>query len=242
LLLFPRTAALGALLALADGAQVFMLNMSYDVPVKLLSFQLIPLALLVLAPDLRRLATAVFSSRPAPPSAPRALFASARANRWALAAQALFACYLIAGNLYGSVTSFNRYGPGRPKSELYGIWQVQSFTLDGQSRPALDTDAERWRRVIFDNPDAMFVQGMDDAARAYPASINLPARLLTLSKISDKSWKAVFRLAQPAPGALRLDGMMDGHHLEIALQLMDRNRFVLTSRGFHWVQDYPFNR
>ena len=35
LLLFPRTTMLGALLAVADMTEVWMLNMTYDVPVKL---------------------------------------------------------------------------------------------------------------------------------------------------------------------------------------------------------------
>ena len=41
LLLTPRTTTLGALVCLADMIQVFMLNMTYDVPVKLFSFHLI---------------------------------------------------------------------------------------------------------------------------------------------------------------------------------------------------------
>src|SRR5262249_59191874 len=41
LLFIPRTATLGALICLANMTQVFVLNMTYDVPVKLFSFQLI---------------------------------------------------------------------------------------------------------------------------------------------------------------------------------------------------------
>ena len=55
LLLTPRTTTLGALVCLADMIQVFMLNMTYDVPVKLFSFHLILFSLFLLAPDARRL-------------------------------------------------------------------------------------------------------------------------------------------------------------------------------------------
>jgi hypothetical protein len=41
LLIVPRTATLGALISLADMIQVFTLNMTYDVPVKLFAFHLI---------------------------------------------------------------------------------------------------------------------------------------------------------------------------------------------------------
>ena len=46
LLIVPRTATFGALISLADMILVFMLNMTYDVPVKLFAFHLILLCLL----------------------------------------------------------------------------------------------------------------------------------------------------------------------------------------------------
>ena len=42
---------LGALVGLAATLQVFVLNMAYDVPVKLFSFHLILMTLVLLAPD-----------------------------------------------------------------------------------------------------------------------------------------------------------------------------------------------
>jgi hypothetical protein len=63
LLIFPRTAIFGALICLADMLEVFMLNMTYDVNVKLISVHLILLALLLLTPDLRRLVNVFPGSR-----------------------------------------------------------------------------------------------------------------------------------------------------------------------------------
>ena len=31
-------------------------------------------------------------------------------------------------------------------------------------------------------------------------------------------------------------------HAQMQLQLFDRNKLLLVSRGFHWIQEYPFNR
>jgi len=28
----------------------------------------------------------------------------------------------------------------------------------------------------------------------------------------------------------------------VQLQLWDRNKLLLVNRGFHWIQEYPFNR
>ena len=39
-----------------------------------------------------------------------------------------------------------------------------------------------------------------------------------------------------------LDGNMNGHQLQMQLQLFDREKLLLVSRGFHWIQERPFNR
>ena len=59
LLVVPRTTMLGALICLADMIQVFVLNMTYDFGLKLISFHLILMSLILLAPDFRRLANVV---------------------------------------------------------------------------------------------------------------------------------------------------------------------------------------
>jgi hypothetical protein len=55
LLIFRRTTLLGALCSAGATFQVFLLNMCYDVPVKLMSGHLFLMALLLIAPDAWRL-------------------------------------------------------------------------------------------------------------------------------------------------------------------------------------------
>ncbi len=76
LLIFPRTATLGALIAMADMMQVFVLNMTYDVPVKLLSFHLIVMSLLFLAPNILQLFNFFFQERTSGPRIPGAALPS----------------------------------------------------------------------------------------------------------------------------------------------------------------------
>jgi hypothetical protein len=244
LLIFPRTTTLGALICLADATQVFLLNMTYDVPVKLLSIHLILLALFLLSFDARRLANFFFLDRAARPSSQPPLFRRPRANRIALVVQILFGLWLIGANLYGSISVYNVYGPGRPKSPLYGIWDVQDFSMDGQSRAPLLTDTQRWRRLIFDFPQYVSIQDMDeDTSHLYSAKIDMNAKTVALTSFTDKNWKAAFSFAQPAPSQLVLDGSTtDGHKIHAQLELFDRSKFLLVSRGFHWISERPFNR
>lgn len=242
LLLTPRTATLGALVCLADMIQVFMLNMTYDVPVKLFSFHLILFSLFLLAPNLRRLLDFFFTDRTVAPSRQASLFHSVRANRVAVAVQVAFGLYLIGMGIYSGMGAWKRYGGARPKSALYGIWNVDEMSVDGQLRPALFTDHDRWRRVVFDFPTFTSFQRPDDTFTGYGSTIGEKDSTLTLTKPADKNWKASFTYARPAPDRLLLNGSMDGHQVQMKLKLLDRDKFTLVNRGFHWINEYPFQR
>jgi uncharacterized membrane protein YphA (DoxX/SURF4 family) len=242
LLIFPRTTTLGALVSLADMTQVFMLNMTYDVPVKLLSFHLILLSLFLLAPEFQRLADFFFSNRTVRPSTQPQLFIKPRANSIAFAAKIVLGVWLLGTAVYGGWTDWHTYGGGRSKSPLYGIWDVDELSIDGQLRSPLLIDYDRWRRAVFDHPDDMAFQRMDDSFAHYGASINASDKTMVLTKRSDKGWKANFTFQRTAVDGLILDGSMDSHKIHMRLQLVDRSKFMLVSRRFHWIQEYPFNR
>ena len=242
LLIVPRTTMLGALVCLADMTQVFMLNMTYDVPVKLLSFHLVLLSLLLLAPDFRRLANLFVLDRPAGPSTQPPLFATPRANRIALAAQVVFCLVLVGTNAYGSWAARQEFNSDSFRSALYGIWDVDQLAVDGQMRSPLLNDYGRWRRAIFDFPKRMAFQRMDNTFARYGASIDVAKSSMELTKDDDKSWKSTFAFQRPASDQLILDGVMDRHKVHMQLTLVDRKKFVLVNRGFHWMQEAPFNR
>jgi hypothetical protein len=165
------------------------------------------------------------------------LFRGVRANRIALAAQIIFGLWLVGLACQQSWGYWNTVGGGRPLPALYGIWEVRQMSIDGQPRPPLLTDSTRWRRAIFDYPDRMAFQRIDESFVPYGASVNLPERTLALTKKDDQNWTANFTFQRPAEDQLMLDGRMDNHQVHMELQLTDRNKFLLVSRGFHWVQE-----
>jgi hypothetical protein len=239
LLIVPRTATFGALISLADMILVFVLNMTYDVPIKLPAFHDILLACFLLAPDVQRLVRFLLLRRTTSLSTEAELFRGVRANRIALAAQIILGLWLIGMNCNHYYGSWRTQGGGRPLPPLYGIWEVRQMSIDEQPRPPLLTDSTRWRRAIFDYPDRMVFQRTDDSFALYGASVNLPDRTLALTKRDDQNWTASFTFQRPAGDQLILDGRMDNHQVHMELQLTDRNKFLLASRGFHFINETP---
>ncbi len=242
MLLIPGMTLLGASASVIVSSYVFVLNMTYDVPVKLFSFHLILMSLVLLLPDFPRLTNLYFLNRPVGPSTQPRLFGTRRANAIAAVCQIVIGMWILGMNIHGSWEGWKTYGGGRTKSALYGIWNVDQLSIDGQIRSPLLNDYGRWRRVIFDFPTSVSFQRMDDTLASYSAAIDAAQNTLSLTKGSDKTWKANFKFQRPAPDQLIVDGDMDGRKVHMQLQLFDRNKFVLVNRGYHWIQEFPFNR
>ncbi len=238
LLFVPRTATLGALASLASMAQVFLLNMTYDVPVKLLSFHLLLISAVLLAPQARRLANVLVLARPAEPATQPPLFSSDRRNRIAAAVQVALGVWVTVGCLVLNVQVWNEVGGGSPKPEFYGIWEVTDFTVDGKTLPPLTTDEIRWQRLVFDTPGAVTYQRMDGELVDVVAAAG--TNTLTLTSGTDAAPMATFTVDRPAPDRLRLDGRLDGRPVTMSLRRQPLEDFLLRNRGFHWVQEQPF--
>jgi hypothetical protein len=208
LLFVPWLSRLGAIVCVADAVQIFTLNMTYDVPVKLFSFHLILMSLFLLAPDMKMLVEAVVRRRPGHPAL--------------IAAQLAFAVYFISISAYSAQTGWHSFGGGAPKPPFYGIWNVDRMFVDGIERSPLVTDYGRVRRVVIQNGTALSLQRMDETFSGYPV------KTFTLQRID--------------PDHLTVTGSLDGHTVDMRTSLVDRSTFLLVSRGFNWIQEYPFNR
>ena len=144
--------------------------------------------------------------------------------------------------LYETYGAYNIYGAGAPKSPLYGVWNVDELVLDGAVRPPLVTDESRWRRVVFDHVDYFTIQNMDDSRRSYAMKMDAGKKTMTLSQSDKPKWKSAFTYQRPDPEHLLLAGTFDGHPVRATLHRTDPTKRLLTSRGFHWINEYPFNR
>jgi hypothetical protein len=238
LLLAPRTTMLGAMICLASMMQVFIFNMTYDVGVKILSFQLSLMSLFLLTPDFPRLVNLFVLNRPAGASTEPHLFQTRHANRIALAVQITFGLYLL--GVYANIGRTFWYadgGGGSPKSPLYGIWNVQELAVDGEPRPPQLNDYDRrWRRVIFDGPQWIFFQRTDDSFVRYGVSIDVQQNTLALTKGHSRSWHSNFTFERPDSDQLLLEGQMDGHRINMKLQLVEFDTFRLLNSRFRWVR------
>jgi hypothetical protein len=238
ILLFPRkTATLGALMSIGVMSNVVALNFSYDVPVKLYSSHLLAMAVFLVLPDARRLANFFILNRPAERVSVQPLFRRPLLNRGAVVLGSLFLIAVVGTTLYQSYDQRRSFIAQR--SPLYGVWEVQEFTLT-QATPT--ASAQRWQRVIFDSPRRVAVQTAAEPHQRFMSQLDQEKRTLTLSKREDPSWKAILTYEQVSPDVITLTGPLNGSDMTVRLHRTEERKFLLTDRGFHWINEFPFNR
>jgi hypothetical protein len=241
LLLIPRrTALLGALVSVGALGNVVMLNIGYDVSVKLYAFHLFLAAAFLVAPDLRRLADLFLWNRPVEPRAIRPLFARRWLHRGTLAARAAFFAGIVALSLHEAYGT-SRLRGAEPKPPLYGIWEVDRFSLDGVERLPLWTDPLRWRRAVV-GFEVLYLHLGDDSRRFYRLARDPAGGMLRLTSAGREKRTEVLSYRQAAPGLLSLAGRWDGHAVRAELRRGRDPASFPVNRGFHWIHEPAASR
>jgi hypothetical protein len=242
LLFLPQTALLGALVTFAVTTGVFMVNMTYDVPVKLFAFHLVVMSIVLFAPDIPRLLDMFVFNRPVAAKPTPQYGSTARARKGWLAAQLLFTVWMLVVHIWGGERSWKSFGGGAPKSIFYGVWDVDSMTVDGTVRPPLTTDSTRYSHAVFQTPGSLTFQKMDQTFENLSAQIDTVAHSIVLKNPGRPAWQGSVSYQRPVATRLVLDGDLGGKRVQLVMTQHDLNKFLLVSRGFHWVQQLPVNR
>ncbi len=241
LLIIPRTETLGALVCIGAMSNVLMLNMGYDVMVKLLSLHLLLIAMVLVVPDLKRLANFFVFNRRVEPAKAHWLFRSKRINQIAIVAQIALSIVLVAFYLNLHEHNFRRAFQHRSIA-LYGAWSVEDFTVDGQVRPPLLTDPMRWQRIIVESTNAVTVQSMTDSKQFFDLHVDAGSKSFSIRSPDNWMSRADFTYENRQPDVLTLKGAMNGHQIEATLRRLDESHFILVNRGLHWINEYPFDQ
>jgi uncharacterized membrane protein YphA (DoxX/SURF4 family) len=232
LLFFPRFTLLGAMVSAATMANVFMMNMSYDIPVKLYSFHLLLMSVWLLLPDLQRLANFFVFNREVKPPVQSAFFQRKWLNVSLVAIQLLLGLYLTSSDVYYSYRRARTTGFLAPRTPLYGIWKVDEFTVGGQ--PPQPDDQMRWQQAIFDNGFEVVVQSVGGKRYRFLHQTDIQKKKITLWRRGNVQGMEI-AFDRPQPDVLTLDGNVDGKQIHAKLHHVPEPKFLLNTRGFHWI-------
>ena len=244
LLFFRRTTAAGALLLLPVMGNVVLLNFCYDVPVKLYSVHLWLLCLFLAAPALPRLVSMLVLNRAVAPVPQPRLLLSRRAR---IAGSVLYTG--LAGALAFQAIALSWPAPARVESSnpwletggVRGTFDVEDMTLEGFALEA--SDPVRWKRVWITR-DGIRIDRTDGWTQAYRSArpIDGPAWVDLWPVAETRGTQPAFLDLHRDGGGLILEGRFEGSLVRARLAKSEGADSLLMTRGFHWINEEPFNR
>ncbi len=243
LLLFRRTTTAGAIVTVLVMGNVMAMNYSFDIPVKLLSTTVVIMCLFLLGKDMVRLINFFILNKPAEAGKTAAPFIRKRWLRISLLSfKVLLVGYTLVMVVYGSYSALSQYGDAAPKPPLYGIYDVKTFIRNRDTIPPLKTDATRWNKLVINYQGNAAVKMITDSTEYFAFEPDTAARKIIVYTYDDTTHKSAFTYTWPEKELLEVRGSWKGDSLTIRMQQFDLNKFKLVSRGYNWINEYPYNR
>src|SRR5688572_1250649 len=249
LLLYRGTVTAGLFAAVGAFLNVVMINLSYDVPVKLFSMHLLFASLFLLALDSRRLVRFLVLNRATPPTAAYDFPFAKPWQRWGgRAVKAFFVWQILLQPMQGGWTRYKTVnappvqGPFRQ-----GVYDVKHYVVNGDTIPAASPDTLRWKDLIIDNAGAGSVNTRDGVFwRRYGRGYfryrpDTSTRMVSVWKIStiprDSTFLFTMRYEVPDSTLIRFHTKIRDDSIHVELVRVPRH-FQLSERQFHWLSEY----
>ncbi len=229
LLLWRRTYVIGAAILIGVMTNVVLLNVCYDVCVKLFSLTILVLLFVLVAPQARRLAGAMlgYAAREVPPRV-RGTVAAEGVRR----ALKIIAILMIAVYAYRHWVVGDWLRAWRTPTVLQGSWRAERVWIDGVERAPLFTDNARWRKLIF-HEYGLTIRFATDRREHMRVEVDPKAQTIVVSK---GVFRNVWQFERPDDDHLVI------HSAHVDAELVREPEPLLKTRGFQWVQEAPFNR
>lgn len=243
LLFHRRTATLGAAVSAIVLTNVVMMNICYDIPVKLYSSLYLVMAMMILAPFARRLAGVFLLHRPVEPEA---MEASTRHGwmKWTrLGLKLLFLGSLLVSQIGWGWNAWLHRAP--EPGPLNGLYEIESLRIDGVDHPPVFTDKGRWRWIEI---GATYVRIATVDGHTTPwckASFDPKAGSLAIQPgRAPRAWEI------PGPSGslsaafmdathLHLSGTLGGKTADVVARKTDSSEFPLVTHRIHWISELP---
>lgn len=242
LVVFRRTTTIGAFIIIGVMTQVAMMNLMFDIPVKLFSIHIVLMALILFLTDIDRFVRVFFQNKSVdnydfyhPISSNTYHKIIGYLKKIGLPLLLIGACIL--GYLAElNISDINH----RPK--FYGIWEAEQVVKNKDTIPPIISDKNRWRYLIIERKGSVAVKTMSDELIRFKSSIDTTTFQLNLtdSKVETDTFKLNFQTSDDL--RLQLKGKIKDDVFDMTFRKIPIDSFTLMNTGFRWINERPFNR
>ncbi|MEO6541788.1 MAG: hypothetical protein ABIN74_12370, partial [Ferruginibacter sp.] len=241
LLLYRRTATMGALIATAVFINVMMLNLCYDIPVKLYSMNLVLLCLYLLVNEYRRIACFFVLNRPAPTCS---VYDYPLTKKWMRVTRIIIKLaiiFLLGKSFYENLQYFNKVKQATAHKDFKpGVYDVTKYVVNKDTLPALITDTIRWKDLIIENNELGSINTSDTMFKRrygrgyFIFTVDTLQPVINFEKNGQPFLSMHYRLSDST--TIQLWGKNRNDSVFIELKKSARH-FQLAEKQFHWLSE-----
>jgi len=249
LLLYRRTATLGAFVATGVFINVMMLNLCYDIPVKIFSMQLVFVSLFLLANESKRLICFFILNRPADTCS---IYHFNYSKKWMKVTRYILKSVLIllivvipfGKGLFSLIPDF-RITKAKQPIFKNGFYEVSDYSVGKRNAPLAFADTMRWKNIVLENGGGSVETGDTTFKKRYNRhyfgyTFNEMQRTVSfVRKMPNNIDSALItmRYTKPDSNTIKLWGTHGKDSLFVELKLTKRH-FQLAERQFHWLSEH----
>jgi len=242
LLLFRRTQTLGAIITLMTAMNVMAVNYFYDVPVKLLSTHLVLMTLFLLSRDLKRVLSFLLTNKPveqltviARPKLKKAV------NIFLNVLKAVIIIYALGDGVIDALSSKKIYGSDAPKPDLYGVYEVTNLVINNDTITNYKND-RLWKHIVFENEGRATVYKRNASRSFYSVEVDTANQNVKFyASRNDANDYFDFKYTK-TDSTLNYNYIYKNDTISGQTKYLNKEDFLLTGRGFNWINERPFNR
>jgi len=242
LLLWRRTASLGAFFATGVFINVMMLNLCYDIPVKIFSMQMVFLCLFLLLNESKRLVCFFILNKPADLCS---IYHFEYTKKWMrisrIVLKLLFIVIAVGFQINNDWGYFKLvHKEVKQQAIKNGVYEVTGYSANNTQ--LLLTDSLRWKDAVFENgTGSTIVADTSFRLRYGRAYFGFKAdsaqHKITIIKSLDGSVIYNFDYVLPDTSSVRLTGKTRQGDVVINLKRTKRH-FQLAEKQFHWLSEH----
>ncbi len=244
LLLYRRTIPLGLVVGFGVFLNVFVMNLCYDIPVKLYSMQIVIGCLFLLVIDIRKYLNFFILNKP---TVPTSGYDYRFGKKWQRAGRivlkTLFILIVVGYNFYDCINWYQETHAVEKSVIPKGVYEIKTFRKNNQLTVINPNDTLAWRDFIFDERKLGSIKTgdttfMNNYGRAYFIYETNPSKKMVYFKEGRSDSIPLFGMKYKLlhGNTLQMEGVFKKDTLYYELVKSDK-QFQLAERQFHWISE-----
>ncbi|SED23387.1 hypothetical protein SAMN04489761_4715 [Tenacibaculum sp. MAR_2009_124] len=244
-LLFRRTLVFGLIITLMTTANVMAVNYFYDIPVKILSTHLFLMSAFLLAHSFAALFQFFFFRKPV---VLKDIYKPKFGNitsKISFAVKAFLLIYALGYGAYSALDSKEKYYGEASKSRMEGLFEIEYFSAKSNSITPDSLKIKPWKYLMISSKQYAQVKYAEGGrGKWYKLTVDSLENKLSLRDYRDSTKTFNLKFSKIDSINYQFNGTLAKDTIFVKAKRFKnyKEKFLLTNRGFNWINERPFNR